>query len=235
VLSQAAFRDGAVVRGRRASWNGLAAWLGEAGVIVSGPALRFAAYFVVLHFRVWNNAVFALLQLPQAECAADSRRTKSAYERDTMVAEDDNGDEYKITLAQQIFGRAAGIAARKPPPVPKTSDPAEPGGSPVAVRDAAADDISPPAAKPAPIEESAAQPKQLKTAAELANMIELDLARHPDCPGAGFRVTVYGGSHWRAMLTITPAAGGIRNPGEWRDLTDELAERLRARYDLARE
>jgi hypothetical protein len=25
------------------------------------------------------------------------------------------------------------------------------------------------------------QPKQLKTAAELAEMIELDLARHPDC------------------------------------------------------
>jgi hypothetical protein len=64
-------------------------------------------------------------------------------------------------------------------------------------------------------------------------MIEQDLARHPDCPKAGFRVTVYGGSHWRAMLTITPAAGGIRNAGEWRDLTDELVERLRKRYDLA--
>jgi hypothetical protein len=35
------------------------------------------------------------------------------------------------------------------------------------------------------------------------------------------------------MLTITPAAGGIRNAGEWRDLTDELVERLRKRYDLA--
>jgi hypothetical protein len=66
-------------------------------------------------------------------------------------------------------------------------------------------------------------------------MIERDLARHPDCPRAGFRVTVYGGSHWRAMLTIMPAAGGVRNPREWRDLTDDLAERLRAHYDLARE
>jgi hypothetical protein len=77
--------------------------------------------------------------------------------------------------------------------------------------------------------------KQIKSAAELAEMIERDLAQHPDCPRAGFRVTVYGGSHWRAMLSITPAAGGIRNPGEWRDLTDEFVGRLRKRYDLARE
>ncbi len=66
-------------------------------------------------------------------------------------------------------------------------------------------------------------------------MIELDLARHPDCPKAGFRVTVYGGSYWRAMLTITPAAGAVRDPAEWRELTNDLAERLRVRYDLASE
>ena len=64
-------------------------------------------------------------------------------------------------------------------------------------------------------------------------MIERDLATSPDCPKAGFRVTVYGGSHWRAMLTITPAAGGIRDPKKWRDLTNDLAERLRKGYDLA--
>jgi hypothetical protein len=75
--------------------------------------------------------------------------------------------------------------------------------------------------------------KELKSAAELAHMIELDLAQHPDCPKNGFRVTVYGATHWRAMLTITPAAGRIRNPQQWRDLTDELADRLRQRYDLA--
>jgi hypothetical protein len=45
-------------------------------------------------------------------------------------------------------------------------------------------------------------------------------------------VTVYGATLWRAMLTITPAAGPVRNPQEWRDLTDELAERLRKHYDL---
>ena len=72
-----------------------------------------------------------------------------------------------------------------------------------------------------------------RRAAELAEMIELDLASHPDCPKAGFRVTVYGWPRWRAMLTIKPAAGGIRNPQEWRELTQELAERLRKRYDVA--
>ena len=75
--------------------------------------------------------------------------------------------------------------------------------------------------------------KELKTAPELAEMIELDLAQHPDCPKNGFRVTVYGATHWRAMLTITTAAGPVRNPQQWRDLTDEFADRLRQRYDLA--
>jgi hypothetical protein len=146
-------------------------------------------------------------------------------ERDAKVAEDDNSDDYKITLAQQIFGRAAAIAGRNPPE-PRTND-APP---PVAARDS-------PEASPASLEpgETQAQQRQLKTAAELAELIESDLARHPDCPKRGFRVTVYGGSHWRAMLTITPAAGPVRNPGEWRDLTNDLAERLRKHYDLARE
>ena len=91
---------------------------------------------------------------------------------------------------------------------------------------------SPPSA-PLQAPESRNQQKQLKTAAELAEMIELDLASHPDCPKAGFRVTVYGWPRWRAMLTIKPAAGGVRNPQEWRELTQELAERLRKRYDVA--
>lgn len=74
--------------------------------------------------------------------------------------------------------------------------------------------------------------KEAKTAAELARMIEDDLAKHPQCPRKGFVVTVYGTTLWRAMLTITPAAGPVRDPQEWRDLTEELAERLRRRYDL---
>jgi len=159
---------------------------------------------------------------------------KLAYERDTKVAEDDNSDPHKVTLAQHIFGRAAGITGRHPPE-PKTNDPQVSKGSPAAARHVLAGESSPPAATNAGPVEAVAQQKQFKTAAELAEMIELDLARHPDCPRAGFRVTVYGGSHWRAMLTITPAAGGVRNPREWRDLTDDLAERLRTHYDLARE
>jgi hypothetical protein len=75
--------------------------------------------------------------------------------------------------------------------------------------------------------------KQTKTAEELAAMIEADVAKHPECPRTGFQVTVYGTTLWRAMLTIKPAAGPVRNPQEWRDLTEELADRLRSRYDLA--
>jgi hypothetical protein len=87
--------------------------------------------------------------------------------------------------------------------------------------------------RPPALSEPRVSRKELKTAAELATMIELDLAQHPDCPKNGFRVTVYGATHWRAMLTITTAAGGVRNPQQWRDLTDEFADRLRQRYDLA--
>ena len=75
--------------------------------------------------------------------------------------------------------------------------------------------------------------KEIKTAAELAQMIEADLARHRHCPKQGFQVTVYGATLWRAMLTIKPAAGPVRNPQEWRDLTEQLADRLRSQYDLA--
>jgi hypothetical protein len=90
-----------------------------------------------------------------------------------------------------------------------------------------------PLSAPLQTPEASTQQKQLKTAAELAEMIGSDLARHPDCPKAGFRVTIYGWPRWRAMLTIEPAAGGIQNPQDWRELTQELAERLRKRYELA--
>jgi hypothetical protein len=75
--------------------------------------------------------------------------------------------------------------------------------------------------------------KEPKIASELAQMIERDLMKHPDCPRQGFRVTVYGATHWRAMLTIMPAAARVRNAQQLRELTDELADHLRQRYDLA--
>lgn len=130
---------------------------------------------------------------------------------------DDEPKSYTVTLAQQIFGKAAAIPGHIPP-------------APAPAQHSSSGESSPPSL---PTRDGEDQQKQLKTAAELAKMIELDLARHPDCPKAGFRVTVYGWPHWRAMLMITPAAGGVRNPQEWRDLTNELAERLRNRYDLA--
>jgi hypothetical protein len=154
------------------------------------------------------------------------------YERDAKMSEDDNSDDYRITLAQQIFGKAAAISGRNPPE-PKMIDVPEANVPPAVARDSPVDEISPPAAANSEPIEGIAQQRELKRAAELAEMIEHDLARHPDCPKAGFRVTVYGWPHWRAMLTITPAAGGVRNPQQWRDLTNELAERLRKRYDLA--
>ena len=148
------------------------------------------------------------------------------------MAEDDRSDDHKITLAQQIFGRAAAISGRNPPE-PKADDPPKAKVPPVVVQDFPVSEISPLAAANLEPVEGVAQQRQRKTAAELAEMIEHDLARHPDCPKDGFQVTVYGGSHWRAMLTITPAAGRVRDPHEWRDLTNELAERLRKRYELA--
>jgi hypothetical protein len=93
--------------------------------------------------------------------------------------------------------------------------------------------ILPESARPPGSLQAHAQRKELKTAFELAAMIEFDLAQHPDCPERGFIVTVYGATDWRAMLTITPAAGRIPDPQKWRDLTDEFAGRLRQRYDLA--
>jgi hypothetical protein len=85
-----------------------------------------------------------------------------------------------------------------------------------------------------PENRNAPKARESSTATELARMIEDDLSKHPDCPRKGFVVTVYGATLWRAMLTITPAAGAVRNPQEWRDLTEELADRLRKRYELAR-
>ena len=143
-----------------------------------------------------------------------------------------DSDDDRITLAQQIFGKSAALLGRKPAP-PKPNDKAEAEVSSAAAKTFPGSESSTPPASTSGASEDALPQKQLKTAAELAEMIELDLAGHPDCPKAGFRVTVYGWPVWRAMLMITPAAGAVRNPQEWRELTNELAERLRKRYDLA--
>jgi len=133
-------------------------------------------------------------------------------------------DKEIISLARQVLGQ----------PKPK-SDP--PPVNPRASSRAPAIEAPPQASQiKAEARNERAEPSELretKTAEELARMIEADLAKHPQCPSRGFAVTVYGATHWRAMLMITPAAGPLHNAQQWRDLTDELAERLRHRYDLA--
>jgi len=131
-------------------------------------------------------------------------------------------DKEIISLARQVLGQ----------PQPKSDPP------PVSPKTPAPETKAPPQAPEMKLEarkERGEQPqvKETKTAEELARMIEADLAKHPQCPSEGFVVTVYGARYWRAMLMITPAAGPLRNPQQWRDLTDELAERFRQRYDLA--
>ena len=142
-------------------------------------------------------------------------------------------DKEIISLAQQIIGKQQPKSVPPPaepkpqlaaPPDPKPQPPAPSGLAAEARAEARQEPVSP-AALPAA--------RETKTAEELARMIEADLAKHPNCPRKGLVVTVYGTTLWRAMLMITPAAGPLRNPQEWRDLTEQLADRLRQRYDLA--
>ena len=178
------------------------------------------------HLKLARNM---LVRSVKKKAVAQKNRLQIAgYERNTKMAENDNSDDYQ-TLAQQIFGKAmAAIVSEAKTHLAVVRESS--GGE---VQNRPREESSEPAAASIAPTERLAHQKQLATAAELAKMIEIDLARHPDCPKAGFRVTVYGSQHWRAMLTISPAAGRVRNPQELRDLTDELAERLRKRYDVA--
>ena len=147
------------------------------------------------------------------------------------TGDNDTGDHRLIASAEDVFAFGKPHAAAEVRPVkPEVVSPAEavPSKPHPMTNQVLSESPRPPA-----LSEPRVSRKELKTAAELAGMIQLDLAQHPDCPKNGFRVTVYGATRWRAMLTITTAAGGVRNPQQWRDLTDELADRLRQRYDLA--
>jgi hypothetical protein len=125
-------------------------------------------------------------------------------------------DKEIVNLAQQMLGQPKPQSA----PAPAEAK-AQPEAAPEIKVEARPERADPPKAK------------EIRTAAELAQMIEADLARYPQCPRKGFVVTVYGTTLWRAMLMIKPAAGQVRNPQEWRDLTEQLADGLRDRYDLA--
>ena len=147
------------------------------------------------------------------------------------TGDDGTGDHRLIASAEDVFAFGKPHAAAEVRPVkPEVMSPAE--AVPSKPRSITNQVLSE-SPRPPALSEPRVSREELKTAAELAGMIQLDLAQHPDCPRNGFRVTVYGATHWRAMLTIMTAAGGVRNPQQWRDLTDELADRLRQRYDLA--
>src|ERR1700688_4898081 len=107
----------------------------------------------------------------------NSLRPCAGYLPSTIITADDEPKNHAVTLAQQIFGNAAAIPGHIPP----APDPA---------RHSSSGESSPPSSLATTDGED--QRKQVKTAAELAELIESDLARHPDCPKAGFRVTVYG-------------------------------------------
>src|ERR1700687_631219 len=71
---------------------------------------------------------------PNCVASADAymlENDKLMHERDPKVAENDNSDDHKVTLAQQIFGRAAAISGRNPPE-PRTNDAPEAKTPPVA-------------------------------------------------------------------------------------------------------
>lgn len=131
-------------------------------------------------------------------------------------------------VVQRIAQEPKAVAAQS------TARESEPVTQPVHAGAPAEDITSASLERPPGLSKPLRQLKELRTAARLAAMIEQDLAQHPEAPGKGLRVTVYGGmSQWRAMLTIMPAAGAVRHPQQLRDYTDQLAERLRQRYDLA--
>jgi hypothetical protein len=71
-----------------------------------------------------------------------------------------------------------------------------------------------------------------RSAEELAAIILNALRTLDGSPNDGFAVTVYGANPWNAMLTITPAAGAIKNAPLWRERVKEMAIRLREYYDL---
>jgi hypothetical protein len=71
-----------------------------------------------------------------------------------------------------------------------------------------------------------------RSAEELAAIILNALRTLDGSPKEGFAVTVYGANPWNAMLTITPAAGAIKDALLWRERVKEMAIRLRQHYDL---
>ena len=103
----------------------------------------------------------------------------------------------------------------------------EPESEPVAELAEPADDSKPEAAPAIPSELTRA-----RSAEDLAAIILNALRTLDGSPKAGFLVTIYGANPWNAMLTITPAAGAIKDAPLWRERVKEMGVRLRQHYDL---
>jgi hypothetical protein len=109
----------------------------------------------------------------------------------------------------------------------KTEAKIEPETEPAVVLAEPADDSKPEAA---PV--VSAELTRARSATELAAIILTALRTLDGSPKDGFAVTVYGANPWNAMLTITPAAGAIKDAPLWRERVKEMAIRLREHYDL---
>jgi hypothetical protein len=109
----------------------------------------------------------------------------------------------------------------------KTEATIEPETEPIIELAEPADDSTPEAARAISNELARA-----RSAGELAAIILNALRTLDGSPKDGFAVTVYGANPWNAMLTITPAAGAIKDAPLWRERVKEMAIRLREHYDL---
>jgi hypothetical protein len=178
-----------------------------------------------------------------------------------MAAADEGSDWSLVNFAKQVFGaktaapevgfnfvepppaeeeQAASTAAETekvaapendPAPTPDQAagaeDPAETGETP-AIAVTEAQDLPAPVATQVATESK----RQLRTAAEMADIIMNALRAVDGVPERGFVVTVYGSRPWNAMLTIKPEAGRIKDVQLWRQRVQDIGARLRRDFDL---
>jgi hypothetical protein len=179
-----------------------------------------------------------------------------------MAAADEGTDWSLVNFAKQVFGAKSaapdvGFNFVEPPPLPAEAEPAAPVAetevATVPEDDAAAkpeqntdaenptDTIETPvitAAEPRevpppePVQVVNDNKRQLRTPAEMADIIMNALRAVDGVPERGFVITVYGSRPWNAMLTIKPEAGRVKDVQLWRQRVQDIGARLRRDFDL---